>query len=64
MARATAEVAAVEGAVFCRRRSDLANQAEVVGRADSDLGLDPNDDEALAWRDRNRAKAELEAAAV
>ena len=34
------------------------------GRADSDLGLDPNDAEALAWRDRNRAEAELEAASV
>ena len=34
------------------------------GRADSDLGLDPNDAEALAWRDRNRAEAELEAVSV
>ena len=59
-----AEAAAAEGAAFRRSRSDLADQAEVEGRADSDLGLDPNDAEALAWRDRNRAEAELEAASV
>ena len=64
MARAAAEAAAAEGAEFRRSRSDLADQAEVEGRADSDLGLDPNDAEALAWRDRNRAEAELEAASV
>nr|XP_020146631.1 uncharacterized protein LOC109731864 [Aegilops tauschii subsp. strangulata] len=58
LARAVAEAATAEGAVFCRSRSDLADQAEVEGRADSDLGLDPNDAEALAWRDRNRAEAE------
>nr|XP_040244044.1 uncharacterized abhydrolase domain-containing protein DDB_G0269086-like [Aegilops tauschii subsp. strangulata] len=64
LARAAAEAATAEGAVFRRCRSDLADQAEAEGRADSDLGLDPNDAEALAWRDRNRAEAELEAASV
>ena len=64
LARAAAEAAAAEGATFRRSRSDLAEQGEVEGRADSDLGLDPNDAEALAWRDRNKAKAELEAASV
>ena len=34
------------------------------GRADSNLGLDPNDAEGLAWWDRNRAEEELEAASV
>ena len=34
------------------------------GRADPDLGLDPSDAEGLAWRDRNRAEAELEAAST
>ena len=63
-ARAAAKAADAEGAAFRRSRSDLADQAEVEGRADSDLGLDPNDAEALAWRDRNRAEAELEAASV
>ena len=32
--------------------------------ADPDLGLDPTDAEGLAWRDRNRAEVELEAASV
>ena len=32
--------------------------------ADPDLGLDPADTEGLAWRDRNRAEAELEAAST
>nr|XP_040252140.1 uncharacterized protein LOC109777838 [Aegilops tauschii subsp. strangulata] len=64
MAGAAAEAATAEGTAFRRSRSDLADQAEVEGRADSDLGLDPNDAEALAWRDRNRAEAELEAASV
>ena len=59
-----AEAAATEGAVFRRSRSDLAGIAEEEGWGDSDLGLDPNDAEALAWRDRNRAEAELEAASV
>ena len=59
-----AEPETAEGAVFRRSRSDLADQAEAEGRAESDLGLDPNDAEALAWRDRNRAEAELEAASV
>ena len=47
-----AEAAATEGAALCRSRSDLAEQAEVEGRADSDLSLDPNDAEALAWSAR------------
>ena len=64
MARAAADAAAAEGAAFQRSRSDLADKGEVEGLADSDLGLDPNDAEALAWRDRNRAEAELEAASV
>nr|XP_020156940.1 uncharacterized protein LOC109742265 [Aegilops tauschii subsp. strangulata] len=64
LARAAAEAATAEGAAFRRSRSDLADQAEEEGRADSDLGLDPNDAEALAWRDRNRAEAELEAPSV
>nr|XP_045084577.1 chloride intracellular channel protein 6-like [Aegilops tauschii subsp. strangulata] len=64
LARAAASAAAAKGTAFRRRRSDLADQAEVEGRADSDLGLDPNDAEGLAWRDRNRAEAELEAASV
>ena len=29
--------------------------------ADPDLGLDPADTVALAWQDRNRAEADLEA---
>ena len=53
-----AEAAATEGAAFCRSRSDLAGLAGEEGRGDSDLGLDPNDAEALSWRDRNRAEAE------
>ena len=48
LARAAVEAAATEGTTFRRSRSDLAHQAEVEGRADSDLGLDPNDAEALA----------------
>ena len=64
LARAAAEAAAAEGAAFRRSRSDLAEQGEAEGRADSELGLDPSDAEALAWRDRNRAEAELEAASV
>ena len=43
---------------------NCADQAEVEGCADSNLGLDPNDAEALAWRDRNWVEAELEAASV
>ena len=58
------EAAAAEGAAFHRSRSDLAEQGEVEGRGDLDLGLDPNDAEALAWRDRNMAEAELEAVSV
>ena len=58
------EAAAAEGAEFRRSRFDLADQAEVEEQADSGLGLDPNDAEAMAWRDRNRAEAELEAASV
>ena len=64
LARAAAEAAAAEGTAFRRSWSDLADQAKGDGRADSDLGLDPSDAEALAWRDRNRAEAELEAASV
>ena len=64
LARAAAEAAAVEGAVFHRSRYNLAGLAEEEGRGDSDLGLDPNDAEALAWGDRNRAEAELEAVLV
>ena len=48
LARAATEAAAAEGAAFRRSRSDLADQAEAEGRADSDLGLDPNNAEALA----------------
>ena len=59
-----AEAATAEGAAFRRSWYDLADQTKVEGRANSDLGLDPNDAEALAWRDRNRAEAELEAASV
>nr|XP_020196197.1 uncharacterized abhydrolase domain-containing protein DDB_G0269086-like [Aegilops tauschii subsp. strangulata] len=64
LARAAAKAATAEGAAFHGSRSDLADQAEAEGWADSDLGMDPNDAEALAWRDRNRAEAELEAASV
>ena len=64
LARAAAEAAAAEGAAFRRSWSDLAGMAGEEGRGDSDLGLDPDDAEALAWQDRNRAKAELEAASV
>ena len=64
MVRAAAEVAAAEGAAFRRSRSDLAGLAGEEGRGDSDLGLDPDDADALAWRDRNRAEAEREAASV
>ena len=51
-------------AAFRRSRSDLAGLAGEEGRGDSDLGLDPDDAEALAWRDRNRSEAEREAASV
>ena len=53
-----------EGTAFRRSRSDLVDQGEVEGWADSDLGLDPNDAEGLAWGDRNKAEAELEAMSV
>lgn len=46
--RAVADAAAAEGTAFCRSQSDLTDQAEVEGRADSDLGLNPNDAEGLA----------------
>ena len=64
LARAAADAAAAEGTAFRRSRSDLVDHGEVEGWPDSDLGLDPNDAEGLAWRDRNRAGAELEAASV
>ena len=64
MARAAADAAAAEGTAFRRIWSDLVDQVEEEGRADSNLGLDPNDAEGLAWRDRNRVEAELEAASV
>ena len=48
LARAAADAAAAEGAAFRRSRFDLAGLAEEVGRGDSDLGLDPDDVEALA----------------
>ena len=64
LVRAAAEAAAAEGASFRRSRCDLAGLAGEEGRGDSDFGLDPDDAEALAWRDRNRAEAELEAALV
>ena len=58
------EATTAEGAASRRSRSDLAEQGEAEGWADLDLILDTNDTEALAWRDRNRAEAELEAASV
>ena len=58
LVRAAAEAEATEGTAFRRSRSDLAGPAGEEGRGDSDLGLDPDDAEALAWRDRNRAEAE------
>ena len=64
LARAAAEAAAAEGAAFRWSQSDLAGLAGEEGWGDSDLGLDPDDTEALAWWDRNRAEAELEAASV
>ena len=64
MSRAATEVASAEGVEFCRSWSNLADQAEVEGQADSDLGLDPNDAEAVTWRDKNRAEAELKASSV
>ena len=64
LARAAAEATAAEGAAFRRNRSDLAGMAGEEGRGDSDLDLDPDDTEALAWWDRNRAEAELEVASV
>ena len=64
LARAMAEATTAEGAAFRRSRSNLAGLAREDGHGESDLGLDPNDAEDLAWRDRNRAEAELEAASV
>ena len=62
LARAAAEAVAAEGAAFRRSWSDLAGLAGEEGQGDSDLVLDPDDALALAWRDRNRVEAELEAA--
>ena len=39
---------AAEGAAFRGNRSDLAGLTGEEGRGDSDLGLNPNDAEALA----------------
>ena len=65
LAVAAADVAAAEGAAFRRSRSGTIDRdEEEEGRADPDLGLDPSDAEGLAWRDRNRAEAELEAAST
>ena len=49
-----------------RHRSGAAkrHQVEEEEWANLDLGLDPADAEGLAWRDRNRAEAELQAASV
>ena len=64
MARAAADATTAEGTTFRRSWSDLVDQVEEEGRANQDLGLDPTDVEGLAWRERNRAEAELEAASV
>lgn len=64
LVRAAANAAAAEEAVFRRSRSDPVDQVEEEERVDPDLVLDPTDAEGLAWRDKNRAEAELEAASV
>ena len=59
------EAASVEGTVFQRSRSGTADWDEDgdgdEAPEDLDLGLDPVDAKGLAWRDQNRAMAELEA---
>nr|XP_040245999.1 uncharacterized protein LOC120964969 [Aegilops tauschii subsp. strangulata] len=58
LALAAADPASAEGAVFRRSRSCTVDRDEEVERAD------PADAEGLAWRDQNRAEAELEAAST
>nr|XP_020183203.1 nuclease SbcCD subunit C-like [Aegilops tauschii subsp. strangulata] len=65
LALAAADAASVEGATFWRSRSGTVDQDEEEEEwADPDLGLDLANAEGLAWRDRNRAEAELEAAST
>ena len=61
LALAAAEAASSGGAVFRKTRTSAIDRDKEM--ADSDLGLDPADTEGLAWREWNRAEAELEAAA-
>nr|XP_020189237.1 myristoylated alanine-rich C-kinase substrate-like [Aegilops tauschii subsp. strangulata] len=64
LALAVADAASVEGAAFRRSRSGTVDRDEEEAPVDPDLGLDPADVEGLAWRDRNRAEAELEASST
>ena len=66
LAVATTDAASIEGAAFRRSRSGTTDRDKDIdgyeAPEDLNLGLDPADAEGLAWRDRNRAQAELESA--
>nr|XP_040245316.1 uncharacterized protein LOC120964591 [Aegilops tauschii subsp. strangulata] len=59
LALAAADAASNKGAVFQKTRTSAVDRDEEM--ANPDLGLDPADTVGLAWRDRNRAEADLQA---
>ena len=59
LALATMEAASAGSAVFRRTRSSTIDRDEEI--VNPNLGLDPADTEALAWKDQNRAEVAMAA---